>query len=91
MAIYEYYYEYKDNGFENVLQKQFEVGTEIIRNLIVLGIENGEFVCAYPELEARNMMYAIEGLKIMGQTTMLETEELDREMAYLLTRIAVEQ
>ena len=91
MAMYEYYYEYKDSGYENVLQKQFEVGTEIIRNLIELGIENGEFVCAYPELEARNMMYAIEGLKIMGQTTMMEQEELDKEMAYLLTRIAVEQ
>jgi len=91
MAMYEYYYEYKDSGYENVLQKQFEVGTEIIRNLIELGIENGEFVCAYPELEARNMMYAIEGLKIMGQTTMMEQEELDKEMAYLLTRIATEQ
>lgn len=91
MAIYEYYYDYKDCGLDNVLRKQFDVGTEIIRNLIELGIENGEFVCAYPELEARNMMYAIEGLKIMGQTTMMEAEELDREMAYLLTRIAVEQ
>lgn len=91
MAIYEYYFDYKDNGFENVLQKQFEVGVEIIRNLIELGIENGEFVCAYPELEARNMMYAIEGLKIMAQTTPIDSEELDRELAYLLSRIAVEE
>jgi len=91
MAIYEYYFDYKNCGLDNVLQKQFEVGTEIIRNLIELGIENGEFVCAYPELEAKNMMYAIEGLKIMGQTTDLEADELDREMAYLLTRISVEQ
>lgn len=91
MAIYEYYNQYKDSGFENVLEKQFEVGTEIIRNLIELGIENNEFVCAYPELEAKNMMYAIEGLKIMAQTTELEVEELDRELAYLLSRIAVEE
>lgn len=91
MAIYEYYFDYKDSGLENVLEKQFEVGVEIIRNLIELGIENGEFVCAYPELEAKNMMYAIEGLKIMAQTTMMESEELDKEMAYLLGRIAVEE
>ena len=91
MAIYEYYYDYKDSGFEIALQKQVEMGVEIIRNLIELGIENGEFVCAYPELEARNMMYAIEGLKIMAQTTMMEPEALDQEMAYLLTRITVEQ
>ena len=91
MSSAEYYFDYKDCGLDNVLQKQFEVGTEIIRNLIELGIENGEFVCAYPELEAKNMMYAIEGLKIMGQTTDLEADELDREMAYLLTRISVEQ
>ena len=67
------------------------MGVEIIRNLIELGIENGEFICAYPELEARNMMYAIEGLKIMAQTTVMEPEALDQEMAYLLTRITVEQ
>ena len=91
MAIYEYYNQYKDSGFENVLEKQFEVGTEIIRNLIELGIENNEFVCAYPELEARNMMYAMEGLKIMAQTTELDVAELDRELAYLLSRIAVEE
>ncbi len=91
MAIYEYYFDYKDGGFENVLQRQFEVGTEIIKNLIELGIENGEFVCTYPELEARNIMYAIEGLKIMSQTTNQDVAELDREMAYLLSRIAVEE
>ena len=91
MAIYEYFFNNKDSAFDNVLQKQFEIGVEIIRNLIELGIENGEFVCAYPELEARNMMYAIEGLKIMAQTTNLEVEDVDREMAYLLTKIAIEQ
>lgn len=90
MAIYEYCFENKENEADNILRKQFTVGTEIIRNLIELGIENGEFVCTYPELEARNMMYAIEGLKIMAQTTKLEPEELDREMAYMLARITVE-
>lgn len=91
MAIYEYYFEHKDSNLENTLQSQFNVGTEIIKNLIEVGIESGEFVCAYPELEARNMMYAIEGLKIMAQTTDLDAAELDREMAYLLSRIAVEE
>lgn len=91
MAIYEYYYAHKDSNLENTLQSQFAVGTEIIKNLIEIGIENGEFACAYPELEAKNMMYAIEGLKIMSQTTNLEAAELDREMAYLLSRIAVEE
>ena len=91
MALYEYYYIHKNSSFENTLQSQFAVGVEIIKNLIEIGIENGEFVCAYPELEARNMMYALEGLKIMAQTTNLEAAELDREMAYLLSRIAVEE
>ena len=90
MAIYEYYYIHKGSSLENTLQSQFAVGVEIIKNLIEIGIENGEFVCAYPELEARNIMYALEGLKIMAQTTKLEAAEIDREMAYLLGRIAVE-
>ncbi len=91
MAIYEYYYIHKGSSLENTLQSQFAVGVEIIKNLIEIGIENGEFVCAYPELEARNIMYALEGLKIMAQTTKLEAAEIDREMAYLLGRIAVEE
>lgn len=91
MAIYEYYFENKDNSLDNTLQKQFEVGAEIIKNLIEIGIESGEFVCAYPELEAKNMMYAMEGLKIMAQTTEVEATEIDQEMAYLLSRIAVEE
>ncbi len=91
MAIYEYYSEYKDSPYENTLQAQFEVGTEIIRTLIEAGIENGEFVCAYPELEAKNMMYSLEGLKIMAQTTKMDAAELDSEMAYLLSRIAIEE
>ena len=91
MAIYEYYYIHKGSSLENTLQSQFSVGVEIIKNLIEIGIENGEFVCAYPELEARNIMYALEGLKIMAQTTKLEAAEIDREMAYLLGRIAVEE
>lgn len=91
MAIYEYYFDHRDSNLENTLQKQFEVGTEIIKNLIEIGIENGEFVCAYPELEAKNMMYAMEGLKIMAQTTKVEASEIDQEMAYLLSRIAMEE
>ena len=91
MAIYEYYYIHKGSSLENTFQSQFAVGVEIIKNLIEIGIENGEFVCAYPELEARNIMYALEGLKIMAQTTKLEAAEIDREMAYLLGRIAVEE
>ncbi len=91
MAIYEYYYIHKGSSLENTLQSQFAVGVEIIKNLIEIGIENGEFVCAYPELEARNMMYALEGLKIMAQTTNVESAEIDQEMAYLLSRIAVEE
>lgn len=90
MAIYEYYFENKDSSLENTLHSQFAVGTEIIKNLIQIGIESGEFSCAYPELEAKNMMYALEGLKIMAQTTKMSGTEIDKEVAYLLSRIAVE-
>lgn len=90
MAIYEYYFENKDSGMENTLHSQFEVGVQILKSLIEAGIESGEFVCAYPEFEARNMMYAIEGLKIMSRTTQMDSKEIDKEVAYLLSRIAVE-
>lgn len=91
MAIYEYYFDNKGGNYENTLKSQFEVGAQIIEGLIQSGIENGEFQCAYPELEAKNMMYAIEGMKIMAQTTGIGAKELDSEMAYLISRIAVEE
>ena len=91
MAIYEYCFENKDGNFENTLKSQFDVGAKIIESLIQTGIENGEFQCVYPELEAKNMMYAIEGMKIMAQTTEISAKELDSEMAYLISRIAIEE
>lgn len=89
MAMYEFY-SISDNGSENIIRNRFESGVMILEKLIEMGIEAGEFRCAYPGLEAHSMMYALEGMKIMARTAKLTSKEFDKEMIYLLSRIVVE-
>ncbi len=89
MAMYEYYSTGENNG-ENLIRSRFESGVIILQKLIEMGIEAGEFRCAYPNLEAHSMMYALEGMKIMAKTAKLTAKEFDKEMIYLISRIVVE-
>ncbi len=91
MAIYEYFFGARNSQEPNILRSRFEEGAEVIKNLLELGVENGEFVCEYPELEARNMMYALEGLKIMAEAGNLDAGNIDHEIAYLISRITMEE
>lgn len=89
MAMYEYY-AMQDKKGENLIRDRFESGVLVLQKLIEMGIKTGEFRCAYPNLEAHSMMYALEGMKIMAQTARLSSKEFDKEMIYLLSRIVVE-
>lgn len=89
MAMYEYY-SISNQQKDNLLRNRFESGVIVLEKLIEMGIKAGEFKCAYPNLEAHSMMYALEGMKIMAKTTGLSSRDFDKEMIYLLSRIVVE-
>lgn len=89
-ATYEFYFENELSKKEDILKNQFDSAVFIIQKLIETGVENGEFFCEDCEGTARNMMYVIEGLKIMAQTIGVSEKGVDREFVFLLQGLGVE-
>lgn len=84
MATYEFFFEnmYPEN--EHPLKMQFNAAVQIIEKLIVGGVKSKEFVCADPKGAASNMMYVLEGLRIMSQTVGISEKEVNKEILYLM-------
>lgn len=89
-ATYEFYFENKLTGKDNILKKQFETAVLIIQKLIEAGVDNGEFYCEDPEGAARNIMLVLEGLKISAQTIGVTSESVDKQLLYILNSLGVE-
>ena len=90
-ATYEFYFENQLPKKENILKKQFDSAVKIIEQLIENGVENGEFLCEDCKGTARNIMFVLEGLKISAQTIGVTSEAVDREIAYMLRNLGVEE
>ncbi|MBQ4537528.1 MAG: TetR/AcrR family transcriptional regulator [Lachnospiraceae bacterium] len=90
-ATYEFYFENQLPKKENILKKQFDSAVKIIEQLIENGVENGEFLCEDCKGTARNIMFVLEGLKISAQTIGVTSEAVDREIAYMLRSLGVEE
>lgn len=87
IAVYEYYFETEMPKKENAYRNRFLMAVKVIEKLIRSGVKEGDFCCADPLGTARNMMYAMEGLKIASVTMQLTEEDLNREILYLLKAI----
>lgn len=90
-ATYEFYFENKLAKKDNVLKKQFDSAVKVLRRLIEVGVESGEFHCPDPEGTARNIMYVLEGLRISAQTRGITAETVDRELLYIFSCLGVEE
>ena len=88
-AIYEFYFEAKLPKKDNVIRKQFDSAVKIIEMLIETGVENGEFYCEDCQGTARNIVFVIEGLKILAQTIGITAEDVDREIKFILNSFII--
>ncbi len=91
VATYEYFSVHKVSTKDNPLKNQFDTAVTIIQKLIENGIENDEFYCENPLGCARNLMYVVEGLKIMSKTCAITEEAIDRELMYVLEGLVPEE
>lgn len=89
-AIYEFYFDSSNAKKDNMLKKQFDSAVKIIEKLIETGVDNGEFICEDCKGTARNFMYVLEGMKIRSQTFGITSEDVDREILFVLKGIGVE-
>lgn len=90
-ASYEFFFEERDFGKDNILKKQFDSAVLVIQKLIESGVQNGEFYCEDPRRAASNIMYVLEGLKIASQTRGITEAAVDREIMYVMQGLIAEE
>ena len=90
VAIYEYYFENKVSGKNNLIKKEFEMSVYVLEQLILEGIDAGEFYDIDAHRAASNLMYVIEGLKIASKTRSISESVVDEEIMYVMQGIIAE-
>lgn len=90
IAVYEYFFEQKLTGKNNMLKRQFDAGVKVIEKLIETGIASGEFYCENPKGAASNIMCVLEGLKINAQTFGITEKMVDEQLLYIMQGLIIE-
>ncbi len=91
MAVYEFFFANKFPKKGHLLKQQFDAAVKIIEKLIEAGVDAGEFYCEDPLGAARNIMYVLEGLKIVSQTRGITEDIVDREVMYIMQDLVMEE
>ena len=90
MAKYEYAFSCAEKKRVSFLKKEMDKAVLVLQNILERGTENGEFACFDPKNEARDMMYAIEGMKVLSLTTGISEKRVDSEFLHMMERIVIE-
>lgn len=83
-AVYEYLFENRVSGKNNLVKKQFEKSVAALERLITEGVGQEWMVCEDPAEAARSILYTVEGLRVLSLTTPVTAEMVDREIAYIM-------
>ncbi len=84
VAMYEYAFACKAEGRNSGSKHKFETATLVLEKILTKGDETGEFVCDDAKGIAENMMYAIEGMKVIARTVGISEKKVDRELVYMM-------
>lgn len=88
-AIYEYFLSHLDTFQNAYLKKQFEQGRNVLKQLIMTGKVNGEFLCESEDTCADTIMYLLEGMKASARTIGISEKIIDRQMEYIFSDILI--
>lgn len=91
IATYEYYSETNGSEAPSPARSQFDTAVMIVERMIDSGNMSGEFDCEDPAGWARNLMYMIEGMRILHATTGVSESAFDREVLYVLQQLVPEE
>ena len=91
IASYEFFFANKIEAKENLLKQQFDAAVAVLEKLIQDGVKDNDLVCDDPKGAARNIMYVLEGLRIMSQTVGISEKEVNKEILYLMKQIIKEE
>lgn len=88
-ATYEFYFETRLERKDDIIKNEFDAEVKVLEAIIDKGIKLGEFVCSDSLEAARNIMFTLEGLKIMSNTVGLSADILDKQFLYILSTLGV--
>ena len=92
IATYEYLFAHKmDKKSDNVVRNQFEAGIKVLSRILEEGVRRGEFYCENAKVEATNIMYVLEGMKICSKTFGVSESKVDQELLYLVSGLIMEE
>ncbi|MBO5291891.1 MAG: TetR/AcrR family transcriptional regulator [Lachnospiraceae bacterium] len=93
IASYEFFFENnkKKDIREEYPKRKFEQAVESLAALVEAGIQSGEFYEVDAETMARNIMFLIEGMRVSSQTMGISEEAVDREFAYIVQNLVIEE
>lgn len=91
MAKYEYAFSCNDKKRVSFLKKEMDKAVLVLQNILERGTESGEFACFDPKNEAKDMIYAIEGMKLLSLTTGISEKKVDSEFLHMMERIVIEE
>lgn len=83
-AEYEYMFENRASEETNLAKRQFDKSVAALERLIGEGVEQEWMVCEDAAEAARNILYTLEGLRVLSLTTTVTVEMVDREIAYIM-------
>ena len=92
IATYEYLFAHKpEKKTDNVVHNQFEKGVMVLTKILEEGVRQGEFYCENAKVEATNIMYVLEGMKLCAKTFGLSENKVDQELLYLVSGLVMEE
>jgi AcrR family transcriptional regulator len=89
-ALFEFYFDNRPAKSDNVYRKKFDENVKVIRKIIEIGLEGGEFICEDPHTAAVNIVYLLEGLKATSLTLGISPDSFDRQILYILQSLGVD-
>lgn len=91
MAKYEYAFDCDDKKQTAFLRKEMDKAVLVLEKILERGTQSGEFACFDVKNEAKDMMFAIEGMKLLSCTTGISEKRVDSEFLHMMERIVIEE
>lgn len=89
MARYEFMYANRASKKDNLAKKKFQEELKALEKLIQTGVSTKWMVCDNPQIAARNIMFTLEGLRVVAQTTGLTADVMDKEIECIMGSVGL--
>jgi AcrR family transcriptional regulator len=87
-ATYEYAFLSEENGARTYLKTRFEESVRLVSRLLIAGTRTGQFSVSDPYTTARNIMFALEGLRISVGTMEISERTIEGELKFLMQELS---